>query len=48
MNAMTEPLLFKQGDRENKYGHNDPSAGRYVWLDLASLARSSGRRGGRQ
>jgi surfeit locus 1 family protein len=34
--------VLKQGDRENKYGHNDPAAGRYVWLDLASLARSSG------
>jgi len=33
--------VLKQGDKENKYGFNDVASGRYVWLDLASLAQST-------
>ena len=30
--------VLKRGERENKYAVNTPAAGRYVWLDLPTLA----------
>jgi len=33
--------VLKSGDKENKYGFNNAAEGRYIWLDLPSLAQST-------
>lgn len=30
--------ILRRGEAENKYARNDPSRGRFVWLDLPSMA----------
>jgi surfeit locus 1 family protein len=34
--------ILRRGEAENKYARNDPSQGRFVWLDLPAMAEYAG------
>ena len=33
--------VLKHGERENRWGHNDVASGRYLWLDLPTIAAAT-------